>query len=369
MVGLACNLITRRIPRDLDRRKPLIFHQAADIPVNGSNTEGVYLLLGKGKGFVRRQRAIRIAKCRTNGLLLARVPGLSRSRHSNAIVPFCESILNWETAFSRFSPTDTKPPTARVRSSFRMVPHPPYNQPVTSLIPSTRRSINQTLLIDADDTLWENNIYFERAISSFISYLDHRVHTPEQVREHLNHCEHATIAAHGYGLRSFRRSLIACFEQLTDAPVTPEKHQRIVSFAQSIADQEIELLPGVAETLTDLATRHRLILVTKGDPTEQTDKLHRSGLAPHFSAVEVLPEKHNEAYLALAAHHACEATTTWMIGNSPKSDINPALGAGLHAVFIPHDFTWVLEHEVVNQPPNGQRLLELAAFAELTHHF
>jgi putative hydrolase of the HAD superfamily len=241
---------------------------------------------------------------------------------------------------------------------------------VTSLTSSDRsRPLNQTLLIDADDTLWENNIYFERAISSFISYLNHRVHTPEQVREHLNRCEHTTIAAHGYGLRSFRRSLVACFEQLTDAPVTPEKHQRIVSFAQSIADQEIELLPGVAETLADLATRHRLILVTKGDPTEQTDKLHRSGLASHFSAVEVLPEKHNEAYLALADHHACETSTTWMIGNSPKSDINPALAAGLHAVFIPHDFTWVLEHEVVNQPPYGQHLLELSAFADLPSHF
>jgi putative hydrolase of the HAD superfamily len=227
----------------------------------------------------------------------------------------------------------------------------------------------QTLLIDADDTLWENNIYFERAISSFISYLDHRVHTPEEVREHLNLCEHATIAARGYGLQSFRRSLINCFEQLTDAPVTPEKHDRIVSFAQSIADHEIELLPGVAETLADLANRHRLILVTKGDPVEQHGKLDRSGLFSHFSSVEVLGEKHVEAYRNVVAHHGCELSCTWMIGNSPRSDINPALSAGLNAIFIPHDFTWVLEHEVVNQAPDGQRFLELARFADLLHHF
>jgi putative hydrolase of the HAD superfamily len=227
----------------------------------------------------------------------------------------------------------------------------------------------QTLLIDADDTLWENNIYFERAITSFISYLDHRVHTPEEVRGHLNNVEHATIRTHGYGLHSFRRSLITCFEQLTDAPITADKHQRIESFAQSIADQEIELLPGVAPTLADLATRHRLIMVTKGNREEQTDKLHRSGLAQHFTAVEILPEKHPEAYLALTTHHGCEACNTWMIGNSPRSDINPALGAGINAIFIPHDFTWVLEHETVNQPPNGQHLLELATFADLTLHF
>jgi putative hydrolase of the HAD superfamily len=232
-----------------------------------------------------------------------------------------------------------------------------------------RQPIPQTLLIDADDTLWENNVYFERAITSFISYLDHRVHTPEEVRGHLNSVEHATIRAHGYGLHSFRRSLVTCFEQLTDTPLTEEKHRRIESFAQSIADQEIELLPGVDTTLADLATRHRLILVTKGNQEEQTDKLHRSGLAPHFTAVEVLHEKHPEAYRALSAHHGCVACTTWMIGNSPRSDINPALGAGLNAIFIPHDFTWVLEHEIVNQPPNGQHLLELATFADLSLHF
>jgi putative hydrolase of the HAD superfamily len=227
----------------------------------------------------------------------------------------------------------------------------------------------QTLLFDADDTLWENNIYFERAIASFISYLDHRVHTPEEVREHLNTVEHATIKQHGYGVSSFRRSLITCFEQLADEPVTPEKHDRILSFAQSISDHEIELLPSVEPTLAQLATRHRLILVTKGNATEQTNKLQRSGLAPYFSAVEVLSEKHDQAYRSLVDHHVCEATNTWMIGNSPRSDINPSLAAGLNAVFIPHDFTWVLEHEVVNQPPPGQHLLELPTFAELLLHF
>lgn len=226
-----------------------------------------------------------------------------------------------------------------------------------------------TLLFDADDTLWENNIYFERAISAFISYLDHRVHTPEEVREHLNACEKVTIREHGYGLQSFRRSLIDCFEQLTDQPVTKEKHERIVSFTRAISEQEIELLPGVAATLPVLAERHQCILVTKGDDSEQRDKLVRSGLAPHFAAVEVLPEKNEAAYRRVAEKHRCNAERSWMIGNSPRSDINPALAAGLNAVFIPHDFTWVLEHEVIETAPQGQNLLELAGFADLGLHF
>jgi putative hydrolase of the HAD superfamily len=227
----------------------------------------------------------------------------------------------------------------------------------------------QTLLIDADDTLWENNIYFERAIASFISYLDHRVHTSEEVRERLNSCERKTIAKHGYGLQSFRRSLIDCFEQLTDGPVTPEKHNRIVSFTEAIASQEIELLPGVEETLRSLQQRHRLLLVTKGDTEEQNDKLTRSGLATFFHGVEVLDEKHVDSYRALLDRHNLSAEDTWMIGNSPRSDINPALAAGLNAVFIPHDFTWVLEHETIDAPKPERRLLELSSFADLTNHF
>ncbi len=239
---------------------------------------------------------------------------------------------------------------------------------MNSLAQNHRRA-GQTLLIDADDTLWENNLYFERAIADFISYLDHRVHTPFEVREHLNRCEHATISAHGYGLVSFRRSLLDCFEQLSGTPANEQQRDRILGFAEAICDHPIELLPRVRETLHELATRHRLILVTKGDLAEQTGKLERSGLAAHFTAVEVLPEKHHEAYLALASNHRCDAGHTWMIGNSPRSDINPALSAGLHAVFIPHDFTWVLEHETLNPAPPGQHLLELPAFPGLLHHF
>jgi putative hydrolase of the HAD superfamily len=231
------------------------------------------------------------------------------------------------------------------------------------------RLTDQTLLIDADDTLWENNIYFERAIASFVSFLDHQVHTPEQVREHLNACERATIAAHGYGLQSFRRSLIDCFEQLSESPITPDRHAQIISFTDAIASHEIELLPRVDTTLIELSQRHRLMMVTKGNLVEQTDKLERSGLRPFFSAVEVLEEKNAPAYRAIIAQHRCDPLSTWMIGNSPKSDINPALAAGLNAVFIPHDFTWVLEHEVVDTPAASERLVELGSFTDLLDYF
>jgi putative hydrolase of the HAD superfamily len=227
----------------------------------------------------------------------------------------------------------------------------------------------QTLLIDADDTLWENNIYFERAIAAFIGYLNHRDYTPAEVRAALNAVERETILAHGYGLSSFTRSLVTCFERLSPAPVTEEKKQRILNFARSIAEQEIELLPGVKETLAELAGRHRLILMTKGNHAEQADKLARSGLSGCFSAVEIVHEKDPSTYREVIARHELTPHSGWMIGNSIKSDINPALAAGLHAVFLFHKDTWVLEHADLDPAPEGQQLLELDSFAKLREIF
>ena len=227
----------------------------------------------------------------------------------------------------------------------------------------------QTLLIDADDTLWENNIYFERAIAAFISYLDHHEYSPAEVRHALNRQERETILTHGYGLTSFTRSLVATYERLSPAPITEHNITRVRSFASSISEQEIELLPGVAETLAGLATRHRLILMTKGDHAEQADKLSRSGLATRFSAVEIVAEKDPAAYKAVITRHELTPHTSWMIGNSPKSDINPALAAGLHAVFLFHKSTWVLEHATLDLAPQGQHLLELDSFAKLSEIF
>ncbi len=227
----------------------------------------------------------------------------------------------------------------------------------------------QTLLIDADDTLWENNVYFERAIASFISYLNHHEYSPAEVRKTLNAVERETILAHGYGLPSFTRSLVACFQRLSPEPMDEEKHRRVIGFANSIAEQEIELLPRVEETLRDLAARHRLILMTKGDHAEQADKVRRSGLAQYFSAVEIVAEKDPPTYRNVIARHELSPHTSWMIGNSPKSDINPALAAGLHAVFLYHKDTWILEHAALTEAPEGQNLIELQSFAALANIF
>jgi len=235
--------------------------------------------------------------------------------------------------------------------------------------PDPNANGSQTLLIDADDTLWENNIYFERVIADFISFLNHHEYSREQVREVLNEVERESIMTHGYGLHSFAHSLVQTFERLAVEPLTPALHETISGFAHTIADHPIEILPEVPQTLQYLAERHHLILMTKGAVTEQTGKVERSGLKEYFSAIEIVPEKEISTYRAMAAKYDLLADSTWMVGNSPKSDINPALAAGLNAVFVPHGQTWILEHDEITDPLPPSRLLIVERFSDLSRHF
>jgi putative hydrolase of the HAD superfamily len=228
---------------------------------------------------------------------------------------------------------------------------------------------SQTLLIDADDTLWENNIYFERAIANFISFLNHHEYSSEQVREVLNDVERECIVSHGYGLRSFVHALVQTFERLAVEPLTPALHETISGFAHAIAEHPVEILEGVPQTLQYLSARHQVILMTKGAVVEQLGKVERSGLKDYFAAVEVVAEKDMPAYREVTSKYGLAPDSTWMVGNSPKSDINPALAAGLNAVFVPHGNTWILEHDEVAEALPPRRLLVVESFSELARHF
>ena len=233
----------------------------------------------------------------------------------------------------------------------------------------SRYSDPQALLVDADDTLWENNIYFEQAIADFMRFLNHQEMSHAEVRLVINEVERETILEHGYGYHSFAHSLVRTFERLSVEPITPERRQTIWNFAHRIPQYPIALIDGVPETLNYLSSRHHLILLTKGNVTEQSGKVERSGLKDYFAAVEIVAEKNAATYTSIVAKYELLSAATWMVGNSPKSDINPALSAGINAVFVPHDNTWVLEHETVGPVPERTRLLQVERFSDLRDHF
>ncbi len=225
---------------------------------------------------------------------------------------------------------------------------------------------SQILLIDADDTLWENNIYFERVIAKVQAMLKPLGVAEEDFRASLNQAERGHIVTHGYGTENFTRSLVMTFERYAGFGADPSLATRVREMGLGIMNHPLEIMDGVRETLEYLAPRHSLFLVTKGDPAEQSRKIEVSRLASYFKHVEILPEKNVDTFAGLVEKHSWDPPHTWMVGNSPRSDINPAIKAGINAVYIPHPHTWILEHE---EPVRHPRLLELERFSDLRQHF
>lgn len=225
----------------------------------------------------------------------------------------------------------------------------------------------QHLIFDADDTLWENNVHFERAFDEFAQFLGHSRLTPAEVRAVLDEIELVNREIHGYGALNFGRNLRQCYQRLAEREISASDLDRVMSFAERILEQPVELIEGVRETIEYLAERHELILFTKGHPEEQAYKIEVSGLAPRFRHTAIVKEKDAGSFRALVEERGLAAGRTWMIGNSPRSDINPALEIGLGAVYIPHARTWSLETEQIRN--GGGRLVVLESFADLRGHF
>jgi len=224
----------------------------------------------------------------------------------------------------------------------------------------------KNLLIDADDTLWENCIYFDRVIAFVQSLLEPHGVAPAAFRARLEETQRQHVPVYGYGTVHFARSLVDAFNACCPPGFQDELRTRVEASALGILDHPLELLDGVLDTLEYLAPKYGLYLVTKGDREEQERKVRSSQLRKYFDHVEILAEKDAGTYRQLLARHGWDAAQTWMVGNSPRSDINPAIAAGLGAVFIPHPHTWALEDDV---PVDHARVLRLQRFSDLRMHF
>ncbi len=220
-----------------------------------------------------------------------------------------------------------------------------------------------TLIFDADDTLWENNIVYEQVAEDFVAWLAHpdEAHA-RAVREEI---ERANVAAHGYGTVVFLRTLHDSVERLRERPLTAAERAEIDRLAEALAWRQVELMAGVEAVLAELGNRHDLRMLTKGQPAEQQAKIDVSGLAPYFTSTHIVAEKDPDTYRGLLVDLALAPSSTWMIGNSPRSDIVAARAAGLNAVFVPHPHTWALEHAEFDDPG----VLTVGSLTELTSYF
>lgn len=218
------------------------------------------------------------------------------------------------------------------------------------------------ICLDADDTLWHNMRHFnstEEALLDLIAPFASR----DIARDQLNACEARNLKLYGYGAKGFTLSMIETAVELANDPLPKDLLARILAAGRALLSHPVELFDGVADTLAQLASRGRLVLVTKGDLLHQEAKLAASGLGDRFSGIEIVSDKTADTFRRIFKNEGVAAEEALMAGDSLRSDINPALEAGAWAAFIPQEGAWV--HEKAAVPTNHPRFTQLNSLAEL----
>lgn len=216
-----------------------------------------------------------------------------------------------------------------------------------------------TIGFDADDTLWQNETFFRLTEQRFTELLsEHGAH--DVISAKLLAAERRNLGFYGFGVKGFTLSMIETAVEVTDGQVSASVIAEILGFGRQMLQNPVETLPGVKETLDALAGRYRILLITKGDLFDQERKLAQSGLGDYFSAVEIVSDKTPDTYRRIFSRHGDGPERAMMVGNSLKSDVVPAIRAGSWGVHVPHELTWVLEHEEApEQDPRFRRIAEL----------
>lgn len=220
------------------------------------------------------------------------------------------------------------------------------------------------IAFDADDTLWSNEPFFQEVEHKYTELLKHYTLSAEEISAELFRTEMSNLGILGYGAKAFTISMLETALRISSHSISANEISQIITLGKSLLEIPVEPLPGVKETLEILRGRndYKLIVATKGDLTDQKNKLERSGLNIYFDHIEVMSDKTEAEYLRLLHILQVAPGQFVMVGNSLKSDIQPVLAIGGRGVHIPFEIVW--QHEKVDSFTHPQ-MEQLTKFEEL----
>ncbi len=209
----------------------------------------------------------------------------------------------------------------------------------------------KVIAFDADDTLWDNENYFQEIEKKFCQLMEEYLPQHSVARELLR-IEIQNLPLYGYGIKAFMLSMIETAISISNKTINVSVIEKIIEYGQELLQKPIQKLEGVDEVLESLKGRYRLVVATKGDLLDQERKLKKSGIEHYFHHTEIMSEKGEADFRKLIKHLDIKPENFLMIGNSLKSDILPVLNIGGHAFHIPYHVTWgheKIEYEVSHQ--------------------
>ena len=223
-----------------------------------------------------------------------------------------------------------------------------------------------TIAFDADDTLWDNEIYFRESEREFCKLINsyNAEWTEKNTMPILFDTEVGNLSIYGFGVKSFILSAIETAGKLLNDNVPYSIINRIVEIGREQLMKPVTLLPDVEDTLKRLkeSGKYRLVVATKGDLLDQESKFKRSGLERYFERIVVMSDKREEDYRKMIKSLNCKPEKLVMVGNSFKSDILPVVNLGGRGIYIPYHTTWA--HEVVDTIEH-ERITEIQRLSEI----
>lgn len=218
----------------------------------------------------------------------------------------------------------------------------------------------QTVFFDLDDTLIHCNKYFIGVLDRFVDQMS--AWFPDvslkDIRDLQVEFDLAGIKKQGLVKERFPHSLAEVYDhfaKLTGRDVTSLEREQLIELGFQVYEQDYEPYPDMAETLQQLQEDgHQLKLFTGGDPVIQLAKVDQLNLKRFFGEhIFVAKHKNTQAFEGVLRKTNSDPEHTWMVGNSARTDMIPALEAGAHAIFIPNDTEWVYNQVDINVQPSG----------------
>ena len=202
----------------------------------------------------------------------------------------------------------------------------------------------RAVIFDFDDTLVYTNEIFHAAREELYRLLAGAgCNRRQEIADYLNAADLANVAQRGYLAAD-------CFplamRQTADyfLPQQPQVAAAAEAAGWAVYRQKPRLAPNVHQVLAALSRDFPLLLWSQAEAYVQQPRLEQSGLLPYFAVVEICRSKDAPGLQAFLCRNQADGAGSWLVGNSLRSDINPALQLGLQAVHISHP-AWEYETE------------------------
>ena len=186
----------------------------------------------------------------------------------------------------------------------------------------------KSLIVDADDTLWYDSIYFRQLSKALISTIAVKDYEYRQVQKIVR----PMLENAGPGESGFCDAVIEAAKYFG---IDDGQHEILLDAIRDFKNHPIQFLPSAINVLK--AEGSEKFLLTKGLAKEQMEKIQRSGVSNLFSRSWCLEEKSSLQLKKIIRELNLNAEEIVYIGNSVKDDIIPAVENGCNAIFLDHE--------------------------------